>query len=158
MPDKARNLVHLRWLLKFIDFRTVDELSWGSTVLAALYREMSQVTQPNKIKIEFCLSLWNHSPSYGRIPTALEDIQLLLDQRSEVHFQWISYEDPTIQAVIPSEFRQNLNIWHVRVPLVSLLPLRCTRRIECCSNSDSENRFSWHLKCLMMSTKLTYDD
>ncbi|MBA0628417.1 hypothetical protein Godav_023142, partial [Gossypium davidsonii] len=40
MPDKSRNLVHLRW---------------------------------------------NHSPSYGGIPTALEDIRLLLDQQSEAH-------------------------------------------------------------------------
>ncbi|MBA0770296.1 hypothetical protein Gotri_018952, partial [Gossypium trilobum] len=27
----------------------------------------------------------NHSPSYGGILTALEDIRLLLDQRSEAH-------------------------------------------------------------------------
>ncbi|MBA0717485.1 hypothetical protein Golax_005299 [Gossypium laxum] len=36
MPDKSQNLVHLRWLLKLIDFRAVGELSWGSTVLATL--------------------------------------------------------------------------------------------------------------------------
>ncbi|MBA0656178.1 hypothetical protein Goklo_008562, partial [Gossypium klotzschianum] len=27
MLDKSRNLVHLRWLLKLIDFRTIGELS-----------------------------------------------------------------------------------------------------------------------------------
>ncbi|MBA0777551.1 hypothetical protein Gotri_005561 [Gossypium trilobum] len=57
MLDKLRNLVHLRCLLKLIDFRAVDELSWGSTVLATLYREMCQTTHPNKIKIRGCLSL-----------------------------------------------------------------------------------------------------
>ncbi|KAK5785170.1 hypothetical protein PVK06_039722 [Gossypium arboreum] len=41
------------------------------------------------------------------------------DQQSEAHFQWTPYEDSTIQAVILNEFLQNLNIWHVRVPLVS---------------------------------------
>ncbi|MBA0764262.1 hypothetical protein Gotri_013624, partial [Gossypium trilobum] len=51
MPDKSRNLVHLKWLLKLIDFRAAGELSWGSVVLATLYREMCRVTQPNKIKI-----------------------------------------------------------------------------------------------------------
>ncbi|KAK5844618.1 hypothetical protein PVK06_000758 [Gossypium arboreum] len=38
IPDKLQNLVHLRWLLKLIDFRGVDELNWGSVVLATLYR------------------------------------------------------------------------------------------------------------------------
>ncbi|MFQ6640509.1 hypothetical protein Gotur_015812 [Gossypium turneri] len=35
---------------------------------------------------------------------------------------------------------------------------RCTRWIECCGNSDFKNRFSWHLRCSMKSTKLTYGD
>ncbi|KAK5771960.1 hypothetical protein PVK06_048216 [Gossypium arboreum] len=34
-------------------------------------------------------------------------------------FQWAPYEDPAIRAVIPDEFVQNLNIWHVKVPLVN---------------------------------------
>ncbi|MBA0552243.1 hypothetical protein Golob_023072, partial [Gossypium lobatum] len=55
---------------------------------------------------------WNHSASYFGIPTALEDIRLLLNQRLEAH-------DPTIRPVIPDEFQQNLKIWHVRVLLVN---------------------------------------
>ncbi|MBA0869390.1 hypothetical protein Goshw_027702 [Gossypium schwendimanii] len=38
---------------------------------------------------------------------ALEDIWLLLDQQLKAH------------AVILDEFFQNLNIWHVKVPLVN---------------------------------------
>ncbi|KAH1038565.1 hypothetical protein J1N35_040308, partial [Gossypium stocksii] len=102
MPDLSQNLVHLGWLLKLIDFRAAGELSWGSTVLATLYKEM-----------------WNHSASYVEIPTFLEDIRLLLDQRSETQFQWTPYENPTIRAVIPDEFLQNSNVWHVKVPLVN---------------------------------------
>ncbi|MBA0635535.1 hypothetical protein Godav_029243, partial [Gossypium davidsonii] len=30
MLDLSRNLVHLRWLLKLVDFRATGELSWGS--------------------------------------------------------------------------------------------------------------------------------
>ncbi|MBA0873476.1 hypothetical protein Goshw_002667, partial [Gossypium schwendimanii] len=63
--------------------------------------------------------MWNHSASYVGIPTTLEDIRLLLDQQSEAHFQWTPYEDPTIRVVIPDEFFQNLNIWHVNVTLVN---------------------------------------
>ncbi|KAG8493623.1 hypothetical protein CXB51_011756 [Gossypium anomalum] len=110
MSDLSRNLVYLRWLLKFVDFRAANELSWGSAMLATLYREMCGATSPNKAKIGGCLSLlpswarfrfpflrplvnhpyifplitrWNHPASYVRIPTALEDIQFLLDQQSK---------------------------------------------------------------------------
>ncbi|MBA0642775.1 hypothetical protein Goklo_027116 [Gossypium klotzschianum] len=40
MPNKSLNLVHLRWLLKLVNFKGAGELSWGSTMLATLYREM----------------------------------------------------------------------------------------------------------------------
>ncbi|KAK5774672.1 hypothetical protein PVK06_042528 [Gossypium arboreum] len=150
MPDLLRNLTHLRWLLKLVDFKIVDELSWRSAMLATLYREMCGATPQNKAKIGGCLSLlqlwaqfrfsflhhqvshpytfplitrWNHLASYVGIPTALEDIQLLLDQRSEVQFQWTPYEDLAIQAIIPEEFFQNLNIWHVKVPLINYATL-----------------------------------
>ncbi|MBA0775617.1 hypothetical protein Gotri_010736 [Gossypium trilobum] len=39
-----------------------------------------------------------------------------------------------------------------------MLPWRCNRRIECCSNLNFDNRFLWHLRCSMMSTKLTYSN
>ncbi|MBA0669739.1 hypothetical protein Goklo_024705, partial [Gossypium klotzschianum] len=40
MPDLSGNLIHLRWLLKLIDFRAASNFSWGSVVLATLYLEM----------------------------------------------------------------------------------------------------------------------
>ncbi|MBA0635536.1 hypothetical protein Godav_029243, partial [Gossypium davidsonii] len=57
MLDLSRNLVHLRWLLKLVDFRATGELSWGSVVLATFYWEMCRATKPNKAKIRGCLSL-----------------------------------------------------------------------------------------------------
>ncbi|MBA0620473.1 hypothetical protein Godav_006180, partial [Gossypium davidsonii] len=50
MSDLSRNLVHLRWLLKLVDFRAAGEFSWGSAMLATLYREMCRATPPNKAK------------------------------------------------------------------------------------------------------------
>ncbi|KAG8477687.1 hypothetical protein CXB51_027693 [Gossypium anomalum] len=125
MLDLSRNLVLLIWLLKLVDFRAVGELSWGSAVLATLYKKMCGAAQPNRAKIGGCLSLlqswarWNHSASYVGIPTSLKDIRLLLDQRSETEFQWTPYKDPAIRAVIPDEFFQSPNVWHVKVPLVN---------------------------------------
>ncbi|MFQ6663183.1 hypothetical protein Gotur_030796, partial [Gossypium turneri] len=101
---------------------------------------MCDATPPNKAKIGGCLSLlqsWArfrfpflcprvYHPytfplitSYVGIPTALEDIRLLLDQRSEAQFQWTPYEDLAIRAVILDEFFQNPNILHVKVPFVN---------------------------------------
>ncbi len=57
MPDTSRSRVHLRWLLKLVDFRAAGEFSWGSAVLATLYREMCGATPPNKAKVGGCLSL-----------------------------------------------------------------------------------------------------
>ncbi|KAH1047766.1 hypothetical protein J1N35_038550 [Gossypium stocksii] len=124
MPNLSRNLVHLRWLLKLIDFRAIGEFSWGSIVLATLYQEMCRAKLPNKVKIRGCVSLpqsWarfrflflrprvDHPytfpliTSYVGLPTSLEDIRLLLDQRSKAQFQWTPYEDPAIRAVISNE-------------------------------------------------------
>ncbi|MFQ6633850.1 hypothetical protein Gotur_012395 [Gossypium turneri] len=73
MPDLSRNLTHLRWLLKLVDFKVAGEFSWGSAMLATLYREMCKATPPNKAKIEdlkyncmlkIYLIRWNHSASY----------------------------------------------------------------------------------------------
>ncbi|MFQ6624530.1 hypothetical protein Gotur_004256 [Gossypium turneri] len=85
---------------------------------------MCGATPPNKAKIGGCLSLlqsWarfrfpflrprvNHPYTfplitcYVGVPTVLEDIRLLLDQRSEA-------QDPTIRPVILDKFFQNLNM------------------------------------------------
>ncbi|XP_040942285.1 uncharacterized protein [Gossypium hirsutum] len=62
---------------------------------------------------------WNHPASYRGIPTELEDIRLLLEQRSEAEFQWTPYEDLAVRTVIPEEFLQNPNAWHVKVVLIN---------------------------------------
>ena len=67
MPDLSRNLVHLRWLLKLVDFRAAGELSWGSAVLSRLYREMCGAMRPSKVKIGGCLSL-QQSWAWFRFP------------------------------------------------------------------------------------------
>ncbi|MFQ6634315.1 hypothetical protein Gotur_010701 [Gossypium turneri] len=101
---------------------------------------MCGVTRPSKAKIGGCLSLlqsWarfrfpflrprvDHPytfsliTSYARLPTSLKDIRLLLDQQSKAQFQWTSYEDPAIRAVIPDEYFQNPNAWQVKVALIN---------------------------------------
>ncbi|XP_052490783.1 protein MAIN-LIKE 1-like [Gossypium raimondii] len=62
---------------------------------------------------------WNHPASYYGLPSELEDIRILLEQWSEAEFQWTPYEDPAVRAVIPEEFLQNPNAWHVKVVLIN---------------------------------------
>ncbi|MBA0771911.1 hypothetical protein Gotri_007370 [Gossypium trilobum] len=38
----------------------------------------------------------------------------------------------------------------------TMLLLRYIRRIKCCDNLDSDNRFSRHLRCSIKSIKSTY--
>ncbi|MBA0765700.1 hypothetical protein Gotri_014857, partial [Gossypium trilobum] len=106
-----RGQIEIGWLRDIFpepedDSTEVERIRYAQVYILEIFRGY---LMPNK---------WNHSASYGGIPTALEDLRLLLDQQSEAHFQWTPYEDSAIRAVIPDEFRQNSNIWHVRVPLV----------------------------------------
>ncbi|KAG8488926.1 hypothetical protein CXB51_016878 [Gossypium anomalum] len=106
MPDLSRNLVHLRWLLKLVDFRAAGELSWGSAVLATLYKEMCRATRPNQPKIGGCLSLLQ---SWARFRFPF--LRPRVDHPYTFPFRK--------RAVIPNEFLQNPNAWHVKVALVN---------------------------------------
>ncbi|KAH1106288.1 hypothetical protein J1N35_010056, partial [Gossypium stocksii] len=81
--------------------------------------------------------------SYVGISTSLKDIRLLLDQQSKAQVK-----DLAIRAVIPDEFFQNSNIWHVKVPLVNYATVEMHQ-------SDRVLR-QFRFRCLMMSTKSTY--
>ncbi|MFQ6655715.1 hypothetical protein Gotur_026145 [Gossypium turneri] len=82
MPNLSRNLVHLKWLLKFIDFRVADKLSWGLPITTTIIGSV----------LLFIFTSSSEPPIY--IHTHNE-------------FQWTPYEDPIIRAVIPDEFFQN---------------------------------------------------
>ncbi|MBA0861969.1 hypothetical protein Goshw_003100, partial [Gossypium schwendimanii] len=109
MPDLSRNLVHLRWLLKLVDFRV--RLPITTTIMGSVLLSIFTSSSEPPIYIS--------THNEVGILTALEDIWLLLDQRSEAQFQRTPDEDPTIRAIISNEFFQNPNIWHVKVPLVN---------------------------------------
>ncbi|MBA0664116.1 hypothetical protein Goklo_004168, partial [Gossypium klotzschianum] len=68
MSDLSRNLVHLRWLLKLVDFRAADKFSWESAVLATLYQELCGATPPNKAKIRGW-NAWPDASPFSMTPT-----------------------------------------------------------------------------------------
>ncbi|KAG8493069.1 hypothetical protein CXB51_010377 [Gossypium anomalum] len=79
MPDLSRNRIHLRWLLKLIDFRAAGMVS------------LSIFTSLSEPPIYIPTNNENHSASYIGIPISLEDIQLILDQRSEAQVLLVNY-------------------------------------------------------------------
>ncbi|KAG8486536.1 hypothetical protein CXB51_020002 [Gossypium anomalum] len=145
MPDLSRNLVQLRWLLKLVDFRAAGELSWGSAVLATLYKEMCGATRPNKAKIggTVSLSIFTSSsrpPIYISTHNEVEPFDELcrntyLSRRYTTSIRTI-IGSRTIRAVIPDEFFQNPNVWHVKVPLVNYAIVEMHQ-------SDRENRYDY---------------
>ncbi|XP_020245112.1 serine/threonine-protein phosphatase 7 long form homolog [Asparagus officinalis] len=56
-PDSSKHKVHLRWLPLLEDFDVCGTLSWGSAVLAYLYREMSKVALMQNKELKGCLTL-----------------------------------------------------------------------------------------------------
>ncbi|PPS08154.1 hypothetical protein GOBAR_AA12487 [Gossypium barbadense] len=58
----------------------------------------------------FYIPEWNHRRSYVRLPEQLEDIQLLLDQRSKAEFEWMPYADSDIIECVPLKFLA-IQIW-----------------------------------------------
>ncbi|KAH1122797.1 hypothetical protein J1N35_005957 [Gossypium stocksii] len=139
MPDKFRNLAHLKWLIQLVNLREAGRLSWRSAVLATLYQEMCLATIQRKTKIGGCM--WNNPTSHSSIPTELKDILLALDEEIEEDFIWMPYTDLRIQEYVPEEFLANRNIWHVKVSLVFFVTVemhesdRVMRQFE--SNADS---------------------
>ncbi|XP_040952809.1 protein MAINTENANCE OF MERISTEMS-like [Gossypium hirsutum] len=57
MPDASNDKVHLMYLPLLADLSSVSSYSWGSAVLAVLYRELCRATDPKVRDIGGCLSL-----------------------------------------------------------------------------------------------------
>ncbi|MFQ6624472.1 hypothetical protein Gotur_004116, partial [Gossypium turneri] len=51
MPDSNNNKVHIMCLPLLADLTNVCSYSWGSAVLAVLYRELCQTTKPAIVDI-----------------------------------------------------------------------------------------------------------
>lgn len=67
MSDISGSRVHLMYLLLLQDLSTASTYSWGSAVLACLYRELDRATSPEQTEIGGCMLLlqswaWDHIP------------------------------------------------------------------------------------------------
>ncbi|KAG8481319.1 hypothetical protein CXB51_026163 [Gossypium anomalum] len=60
---------------------------------------------------------WNHGLSYVGLPEVLEDIRLLLDQRLEAEFEWMSYANIDVISCILLKVLGNRRMWDAKVSL-----------------------------------------
>ncbi|KAK5819264.1 hypothetical protein PVK06_024241 [Gossypium arboreum] len=105
MPDVNNNRVHLMYLPLLTDLHNVRSISWGSAVLAMLYRELCWATKPHAEDIGGCLILLQSWALY-RMPFLAS-------------FIWMPYRRPEIVAVIPSSAYIYSQLWCTNAPIIS---------------------------------------
>ncbi|XP_052489837.1 protein MAINTENANCE OF MERISTEMS-like [Gossypium raimondii] len=137
MPDANGDCVHLSYLPLLADFSTARSYSWGSAVLATLYRELCRATEPQVKVIGGCLILlqswalyWmsflarvSHQPYLYPLPlrwTTRPDIgkssdvpiyHLRIEQHAREGFTWMPYRRLEITNVLPSSAVVDSHIW-----------------------------------------------
>ncbi|MBA0848796.1 hypothetical protein Goshw_007329 [Gossypium schwendimanii] len=108
MLDRSRNLVHLMWLLKLVNFREAGELNWGFAMLAILYwRCYVKVSLVEYVTVEMhesnrALQQFGFRQSIPVAPQYLDDLHHI-DFREQTNENW------------PMFHAQFINIWNNRI-------------------------------------------
>ncbi|XP_012477724.2 protein MAINTENANCE OF MERISTEMS-like [Gossypium raimondii] len=137
MPDTNGDSVHLMYLSLLADLFTARSYSWGSAVLAMLYRELCRATKPDVRDIGECLILlqsWalyrlpflasiSHQPYLYPLPLRwivrpgieksydVPIYRLMIEQYAREGFIWMPYRRPEITNVVPSSAYVDSHIW-----------------------------------------------
>ncbi|KAG8481534.1 hypothetical protein CXB51_026308 [Gossypium anomalum] len=145
MPNANNNRVHLQYLPLLANLCNVYSYSWGSAVLAMLYRELCRTTKPDAVDIGGYLVLlqswalyrmsflasvshqpyvfplvnrWSIYPGIGRSYTVLI-YRLMIEQHAGEGFIWMSYHRPEIAAIIPSSAYVDSQLWCNNAPIIN---------------------------------------
>ncbi|KAG8492470.1 hypothetical protein CXB51_009567 [Gossypium anomalum] len=117
MPDANNNRVHIMYLPLLTDLHNVRSYSWGSAVLAMLYRELCRTTKPHAADIGGCLILLQSWALYG-----IDGVFIwVLGGRtlSRYIFIWMPYRRSEIVAVIPSSAYVHSQLWCTNAPIIN---------------------------------------
>ncbi|MFQ6654633.1 hypothetical protein Gotur_025539 [Gossypium turneri] len=101
MPNANNNKVHMMDLPLLADLTNVRSYSWGSAILAVLYRELCRTTKPSILDMGGCLTLLH---------------------REVAHCPDIPTDDQTAcreKAVIPSSAYVHSEIWCTNAPIIN---------------------------------------
>ncbi|XP_016702058.2 protein MAINTENANCE OF MERISTEMS-like [Gossypium hirsutum] len=132
MPDASNDKVHLMYLPLLADLSTVSSYSWGSAVLAVLYRELCRATDSKVRDIGGCLSLLQSWALYrmpflaswsGRLGIGqsynVPLYRLMIEQYARDGFIWTPYRTLEITAVVPSSAYVHSYIWCTNAPIIN---------------------------------------
>ncbi|XP_016173453.1 protein MAIN-LIKE 1-like [Arachis ipaensis] len=124
-PDASDSRVHIRWLPLLEDLDACGRLSWGSAVLAWLYRQMCRAMEHGQRNLGGCVSLML-SWAYHRIPLVWPDgfdarhsplvqyrpdnaigesrmrqYRRTLNRIGMLNVEWTPYADPQLVGLVP---------------------------------------------------------
>ncbi|XP_052478026.1 serine/threonine-protein phosphatase 7 long form homolog [Gossypium raimondii] len=145
MPNANGSKVHLMYLPLLSNLHNTRSYSWGSAVLAMLYRELCRTTAPSAVDMGGCLILlqswalyrmpflapishqsyvfplvnrWSSNPGIEKSQT-VPIYRLMIENHAGEGFIWMSYSAPEIMAVIPSSAHVHSNLWCISAPIIN---------------------------------------
>ncbi|KAH1074302.1 hypothetical protein J1N35_026630 [Gossypium stocksii] len=145
LPDVNQNKVPIMYLPLLEDLEVAGTFSWGSAVLACLYRELCRATNPStKTMGGYCLLLqswalyrmlflasmshqpyvwplvnrWATVPGIGRSFT-VPMYRMMIETHFGDGFIWMSYVEDDIAALIPAWVFEQQQLFVSNVPLIN---------------------------------------
>ncbi|KAH1048373.1 hypothetical protein J1N35_039157 [Gossypium stocksii] len=125
MLDANDSTVHLMYLPLLSNLHSTRSYSWGSAVLAMLYRALCQTTDPSAMDIGGCLILlqpWTlyliTNPGIGRSYT-VPIYHLMIENHAGEGFISMPYSVLEIMAIIPSSAHVHSNLWCISAPVIN---------------------------------------
>ncbi|XP_052478333.1 protein MAIN-LIKE 1-like [Gossypium raimondii] len=145
MSDANGDSVHLSYLPLLGDLSTARSYSWGSAVLATLYKELCRATEPQVKDIDGCLILlqswalyrmpflarvshqpylyplplrWTTRPGIGK-SSDVPIYRMRIEQHAWEEFIWMPYRRPEIANVVPPSALVDSHTWCTNTPIIN---------------------------------------
>ncbi|XP_012448820.1 serine/threonine-protein phosphatase 7 long form homolog [Gossypium raimondii] len=145
MPDANGDSVHLSYLPLLADLSTARSYSWGSAVLATLYKELCRATAPQVKDIGGCLILlqswalyrmpflarvshqpylyplplrWTTRPGIGK-SSDVPIYRMRIEQHAREGFIWMPYRRLKIANVVPPSALVDSHKWCTNTPIIN---------------------------------------
>ncbi|KAL4359209.1 hypothetical protein AHAS_Ahas08G0054500 [Arachis hypogaea] len=111
--DASDTRVHIRWLLLLADLDRCERLSWGSAMLAWLYRQICRATNYQKQNLD-----------NDRGKTKLRTYRRLHNGLGVLNVAWTPYADPGLRHIFPPGIAESEAFAAV------VCPLLCFAKVE----------------------------
>ncbi|QHO06561.1 uncharacterized protein DS421_14g455760 [Arachis hypogaea] len=111
----------LRWLPLLEDLETCGRLSWGSAVLAWVYRQMCQATEHGQCNLGGCVQ---YRPDNARGESRLRHYRRTLNGIGMLNVEWTPYADTQLIGLVP------LAIAEAEASAAVVCPLICFAIVE----------------------------